>query len=1064
MQGCPACGAANPDEARFCASCGSTLTGVSFRDPLAGVGKQSRRTVTVIFADVVGSTELGERLDPEAARTVLSHFYDLAKATIERHGGVVEKYIGDAVMGVFGIPTLHEDDALRAARAGLELQDLLGRDDAPTTTERGERLAIRIGVNTGDVIVGDPSSGTTLVTGDAVNVAARLQAAAGSGEILLGPETVQLIHGSADLGPLESFNLKGKAEVVFAARLLALGPSNGGRRTGGPFVGRKSELATLRDAFASAVHDRAATLVTVIGPPGAGKSRLVAEFQDGVGQAARVLTGRCLSYGEGITYWAISEIVRSAASIAERDSPAEARAKIDALVATDPEGPAIAGRVAAAIGVDPADAVPEETPWAIRRLLEIIASEQPLVVLVDDIQWADPGLLDLLEYVLGWALESPLLVICLARPEFRDRRPDWGDPLTTARLIRLGALDEVETGSLLDELAGGPLPSQVRERIVRISDGNPLFAEELLTMLLEEGHVRRDSDDGWVVVADLERMAIPPTVGALLAARLGRLPVEEQDVLTRSSVIGEQFDRAAALELARAPERPAVPGRLLALVRKELLRPDRSDLLGGEAFRFRHLLFRDAAYEALAKADRAILHEKFADWLARIADDRVGEVEAIVGYHYEQAHAYRIALEMRDARTLELAGTAARHLDAAGRRSMDIGDMGAAANTLGRAVALLDRSEPNRIELVGLQSVALMEVGQQTLAAEVTGQALEDARTLEDERLILHAQINAGLALVFGGGDPDAAGDTRGIAARFAELGDLIGEAKAWQLYGYTEFMGQHVASATEAFERGRALARSGGDRQLERRALAWGLPFYGPAPVGPAIQKAQDDLVMAKDDRLRRCEALVDLGLLHALEGDLDQARAEITEARAEFQTLGRLVFHAASCEFDALVELEDGDLARAARALEDGIAELEGLDKNEFLNTELAMLSLVRALQGDAEEAKRALARYQEVDAGRDLSGTYLTERARAHLAAGVGDFAAAVDHAAASVAVMSGSDSLVVKGDAELDLATFRHMAGDIPGALSGAQRALALHRAKGHLVGAARAERLLAELAL
>jgi hypothetical protein len=269
------------------------------------------------------------------------------------------------------------------------------------------------------------------------------------------------------------------------------------------------------------------------------------------------------------------------------------------------------------------------------------------------------------------------------------------------------------------------------------------------------------------------------------------------------------------------------------------------------------------------------------------------------------------------------------------------------------------------------------------------------------------------------------------------------------------------VASAAEAFERGRALARSGGDRQLERRALAWGLPFYGPAP---AIQKAQDDLVMAKDDRLRRCEALVDLGLLHALEGNLDQARAEITEARAEFQTLGRQVFHAASCEFDALVELEDGDLVRAAHALEDGIAELEGLDKNEFLNTELAMLSLVRALQGDAEEAKRALARYQEVDAGRDLSGTYLTERARAHLAAGVGDFAAAVDHAAASVAAMSGSDSLVVKGDAELDLATFRHMAGDIPGALSGAQRALALHRAKGHLVGAARAERLLAELAL
>jgi class 3 adenylate cyclase len=357
MEGCPACGAPIPDEARVCASCGTELPGTSFDDPPANVGKQSRRTVTVVFADVVGSTELGgERLDPEAARAVLSHFYDLAKATIERHGGVVEKYIGDAVMGVFGIPTLHEDDALRAARAALELQNLLARDDGATTTMPRDRLAIRIGLNTGDVIVGDPSSGTTLVTGDAVNVAARLQAVAGAGEILLGPETVQLVHGSAELGPLESYNLKGKAEPVFAAFLLGLAAAGGGRRTAGPFVGRKIELATLREAFASAVRDRVATLVTVIGPPGSGKSRLVAEFGDAIGQQARVSTGRCLSYGEGITYWPISEIVRSAASITDQDSPAEARARIDALVATDPEGPTIAGRVAAAIGVDSAGA------------------------------------------------------------------------------------------------------------------------------------------------------------------------------------------------------------------------------------------------------------------------------------------------------------------------------------------------------------------------------------------------------------------------------------------------------------------------------------------------------------------------------------------------------------------------------------------------------------------------------------------------------------------------------------------------------------------------------------
>ena len=627
MVTCGQCGRESPDDFVFCPGCGAALAPVSAREV--------RKVVTVLFCDLTGSTAIGERTDPEALRALMNRYYDTARGVLERHGGRVEKFVGDAVMAVFGIPVASEDDALRATRAAVELRDVV--------QELG--LDARIGVNTGAVVAGE---GDTLVTGDAVNVTARLEQAAGAGEILLGDDSLRLVRDAVTTEPLE-LTLKGKTGTVSAHRLLQLDTSAVGvaRSLERPMVGRERERARLRSDFEDVVATTSCRLFSLIGPAGIGKSRLVADFLEHVDGQATVARGRALSYGEGITYWPLVEMLVQ-------------------------------------LGIEPSEAIrssPAETQLATRALLEERAGERPLVLVIDDLHWAEEPMLDLVEHVVDWSRAAPILLLCVARPELLDVKAGWGGGKLNATSVLLEPLPDDEARLLADGLLTDvELDDDTRARILTTADGNPLFLEEMAALAREA----RGTVD------------VPPTIRALLQARLDALNDDERVVVERGAVEGQVFHRGAVTALAPATPVVDVPGQLLSLVRKEVVRPDRAVIAGDDAFRFRHLLIRDTAYEALPKAVRAELHERFADWLE--ANVELVEQDEIVGYHLEQAALYRAELDPGDPAGAAVARRAAECLATAGRAASARGDLHATRNLLRRALALFqDRGDRRRV-------------------------------------------------------------------------------------------------------------------------------------------------------------------------------------------------------------------------------------------------------------------------------------------------------------------------------------------------------------------------------
>ncbi len=580
---CAACGHENGETARFCEACGAALGG--------GSGER-RKVVSVLFCDVVGSTALGESTDPEALRALLARYFDRMKGIVERHGGSVEKFIGDAVMAVFGVPVVHEDDALRACRAAVEMREAFA----------GLGIEGRIGVSTGEVVTGTEER---LATGDALNVAARLQQAAEPGEVLIAEVTRVLVGDAVDVEPVEPLALKGKSEPVAAFRLIGARAASE-RRHDTVFVGRERELVLLGEAWGRVQAERRCELFTVVGDAGLGKSRLVAEGLALI--EGRVVRGRCLPYGVGITHWPVVEVVK----------------QLDAL----PTDPAAAAAIRSLLGESEAGTSAEEIAWAFRKLLE---EQAPLVVVFDDIQWGEETFLDLVEHVALLSSGAPILVVCMARPELLDSRPSW--PVT----VRLEPLSSQDAARLI----GAAVPEGLRAKIARAAGGNPLFIGEMLAMAGE-------ADD---------EVEVPPTLKALLAARLDQLDAAERRVLERGAVEGEVFHRGAVQALG--PEEAQVTPRLAALVRRELIRPETAQFAREDGFRFRHLLIRDAAYDALPKSSRAELHELFAGWLEQRGDGLV-ELDEILGYHLEQAARYRQELGQPDSSLAERAGGAAR--------------------------------------------------------------------------------------------------------------------------------------------------------------------------------------------------------------------------------------------------------------------------------------------------------------------------------------------------------------------------------------------------------------------
>ncbi len=723
------------------------------------VGGGSRRTVTVLFADMVESTALGERLDPEALRAIQVRYFAALREVVERHGGVVEKYIGDAVMAVFGVPMVHEDDALRAVRAASELGASLASLSDDLQRRRGVHLELRIGVNTGPVVVTDGDGAGTLVTGDTVNTAARLQQAAAPGEIVLGGDTFDLVRDAIDATALEPKSLKGKAADVRAYRLVGITGGEGrARRADTPLVGRRSEINELETAFQAAVTEGAPRMVTVLGTAGVGKSRLVREFAASLRDRATVVRGRCLSYGDGITYWPIVEIVRAVAGIAESDDPAAIHVRLTELVGDIAGAERLVAVLEAIVGASEDTTVGDDVSWAVRRVVETVARRGPLVVIIEDIHWAEPALLDLVEAVVDWTSDAALLVLCPARPEVVEERPTWGSGIRASN-IALEPLGASGAEDLLRLLLGGDaIPTVVRERVVGIAEGNPLYLEEIVAKLVDEGALI-EGDRGWSWDGDPGQVEIPATVHALVAARIDGLEPLEQRVAERASIVGRVFERGAVTALGQDGGERSVGAPLLALIRKQLVRPDGSGLDGDDAFRFRHIIIRDVAYERMPKAERADLHERFADWLESVLGDRSGKYIDIVAHHYAEAVAYRMELDsligVGADRLVERA--VARLIEAAERAErLHVYDQAArlfdrAATTLG---AVAERGVADSASIIDLRRRAADAHG---LAGDV-GAAFEEIR---------------GLLAAVGKSDPVLRGS---LLERFAEYAWGVGD------------------------------------------------------------------------------------------------------------------------------------------------------------------------------------------------------------------------------------------------------------------------------------------------
>jgi class 3 adenylate cyclase/tetratricopeptide (TPR) repeat protein len=982
---CAACGTDSPADFRFCGSCGASLEG-------AEPAREVRKVVTIVFCDLTGSTALGDAVDPEALRATMRGYYEEMRTILVRHGGTVEKFIGDAVMAVFGVPVAHEDDALRAVRAAWEM-----RAAVPALG-----LKARIGVNTGEVVAGE---GDSLVTGDAVNVAARLEQAADPGDVLIGGDTRRLVRDAVRVEPVE-VAAKGKPEPVAAFRLLDVDPEADAiaRRLDTPLIGRGTELEQLRQAFERTVREQRCHLFTLLGPAGAGKSRLVGELLDGLD--ATVLHGRCLDYGDGITFWPVISVLKQ---LGER-------------------GNATVSRI-----VEGASS-PNELFWTVRSQLEEVALERPLVVCFDDIQWGEQTFLDLVDHIADLSRGAPILLLCVARPELLDRRPGWSGGKLNATMLLLAPLSGSECAELIE--AHGGVDEALRERILDAADGNPLFLEEMVALVHEGGDVR-----------------VPSSVQALLQARLDQLDSAERQVMERGSVEGQIFHRNAVLDLTRWAD---VEAQLAGLVRKELIHPAQATFSGDHAFRFRHLLIRDAAYDALPKETRADLHEQFAGWLAEHGEELI-ELDEVVGYHLEQSAGYKRELGRPDA---EIERAAGLRLAEAGARASGRSDAHGAANLLGRAVALLPESDQARATAL-VNRIAMLEQA----ADPDRDAAISQLETSEDPRLREHGRLaRLQLRLMT---EPVAVTEEAERAvdeavALFTETGDDLGLVQAYYLLSWTSWMRSLAVPTAAALERliehaGRAGAKVQAD-QSELRYM--GALEHGPFPVDE-IREHLERLALV-DTPLARASVLMFSSALAARGGRFTEALEGVEAAAAIQRELGLEIGAAICAGQHAEYLAEAGRLDESADAFAAVIGRMRELGQTAFLSTMLIELGDILYRRGEPAEAERLAIEGEELGAAEDVVNFAWGRLVRAKAAADRGALDEAERLARDAVRFAYETDFPRVHASAHSALAHVLHAAGRLEEARAELERELALWERYGFDVRAGHTRGLLAEL--
>jgi class 3 adenylate cyclase len=968
---------------------------------------ETRRMVTVLCCSVTPSTELERPVDHELVRESVERSVGEADAVIARHGGTTDGPTGNEVVGVFGLSRAREDDALRAVRAAAEIGERL----SVLAAQAGVPVRARTGVDTGRVLAG---GGQAFAAGDAVDAAARLQMLAGAGEVLMTGETLRLVRSAVEVKPTEPAKLTVGSDPVPVFKLEHLDPTAPGlsRRFDIPFVARERELRLLRDAWGRAVEERACHLVTVLGEAGVGKSRLVGELLEEVGDAGRVLRGRCLPYGEGITFWPLTEALTPLGDIAR---PVIGRLR--------------GGGVAA----------PEELFLAVRRLLESVALERPTILHVDDLQWAEPMLLDLLDHVADVSRVAPILVLCAARLELFDLRPDWGGGKLNATTALLGPLGGADSERLLEELSAEFDP-ETRSQLLRASGGNPLFLEEMVALAREAGSV-----------------AVPATIDALLAERLERLGSEEREFLECAAVEGEVFQRRAVASLVREPLVAGLEVTLASLVRKDLIRPHLATIGVDGVFRFRHLLLRDAAYDALPDATRARLHERFARWLEDDCAD-VAELDEIAGWHLEQA----VRCGERLGRGVDpgLAARAAAHLRAAGARARDRGDVAAATSLFERALTLASAAGPSSESISVALAECLVEAGElgradRLLSAVELGADASPLAALTRLEWILRVRpqelveaIESRLPRILA--QLEAAGDESGMARAH-----LVAFMPHWLTSQWT-LAGEQARLAAEH-------ADKAGDEGERSRALAFyiGTIVYGQASVG-TIARELDEIELGSPGASLAARVSLARGQLARLEARFGDARRFVEQALEGFQALGMRELEA-SCDGElGVVELSAGDPAAALTWLLRSDALLAELGQHGLRSTIQARIAQTHALLNDTDSARKAVQLAERLSAPEDILNFAITHRVRARLALGENNAEGAVRWGNSAVAHAFRIDSLEVRADATFDLACVLEAAGRRQDAVPEARVALELFTAKGHRPGMDRARALLARL--
>jgi class 3 adenylate cyclase/tetratricopeptide (TPR) repeat protein len=911
-----------------------------------------RKLATVLFVDLVGSTALVSGTDPEVARRRVQQYFDRVQQCVVTHGGIVEKFAGDAVMAAFGIPQAHEDDAERGIRAALEIID--------SVAELG--LEARIGVESGQVVVDEVES--TFATGEAVNVAARLQQSAEPNGILIGPGAHRLTLGCfevEDEGPIEA---RGLAEPVWTWRVLDVTRTEATRRFAAPLVGRDAELALLENTYTRAVRDRRAHLFTIYGDPGVGKSRLAREFIDGL-ESATILFGRALPYGEGVTYSALADMVKVAAGIADDDPLDQAIEKLRDCCPDE----AVADLMGLASGVlqaVKAEHNQQEIAWAARAWAQKLAEPQPLVLVFEDIHWGEEPLLELIEHLATWVRGVPLLLLSCARPELLDIRPGWGGGRVRATAIELEPLGAAESEALVEALLhDGELPEASRTALLAKAEGNPLFLEETIRALSE-------ARNG----AAIER--IPDTLQALIAARIDHLPPGEKSVLQRAAVIGRTFWSGAVEHLGGEGDGELEPLLDDLLLREFVLPEPRSTISGEDAYRFKHVLIREVAYGGLSKTARARHHRRFAEWLGDRAREEMLEVRA---YHLDQASA--LLAELDGAPPEELAKEAAEALERAGMRALAREANATARRLLHRSVEL----EPT-LERRYQAARAAWRMSEFPVVSNEMEDVLLGAREVGDKRLETRALTALAHVTIQREGD---VGRAEKLAEKALEVSeddesriDAVGilETAAW----WRGRLREAEAYAEEELEIARRLERA----DLEADALLDLAGIYVARREGeraePVTAQALE-LAEESGSLTAKARAFMQSGELHAFRGRHEEALAEFGRARDLFAEVGSATNLARTIMRIGSLVARRGEVAEAERLFRESIWILTPLEDRGTLCEVQRSLAEILLQQGKIDAAEVYALKAVETVGPQDVSSQSTTRKTLAMVRAAQG-----------------------------------------------------------------------------